>query len=113
MKVDRPIVRAADLDRVVLLVGEPMDKLKTKSPWAWRYLRYGMTATFRVQQVKACARAEAVNLCCPRSVVRLDRAGEAGLAFWPKVQQYRHIIAGKPGDGSSAITTCTTWHRTV
>ena len=32
MKVDRPIVRAADLDRVVLLVSEPMDKLKAKSP---------------------------------------------------------------------------------
>ena len=95
MKVDRPIVRAADLDRVVLMVGEPMDKLKTKSPWVWRYLRYGMTATFRIQQIKARARAEAVNLRGPRSVVRLDRTVKPGIAFWPMAQQYRHIVAGE------------------
>ena len=60
MKVDRPVVRAADLDRVVLLVGEPMDKLKAKSPWVWRYLRYGMTATFASEQVEARAACPSV-----------------------------------------------------
>ena len=32
MKVDRPTIRATDLDRVVLLVGEPMENLKTIAP---------------------------------------------------------------------------------
>jgi len=31
---------------------EAMDKLKTKSPWVWRYLRYGMTATFASKKSK-------------------------------------------------------------
>jgi len=44
MKVNRPVVRAADLDRVVLLVKDSMDKLKMKSPWVWRYLRYGTSS---------------------------------------------------------------------
>ncbi len=52
MKVDRPVVRASDLDRVVLLVSEPMDKLKAESPWVWHYLRYGMTATFASKKSK-------------------------------------------------------------
>ncbi len=74
MKVDRPVVRAADLDRVVLLVGEPMEKLKTKSPWVWRYIQYGMTANFVSEQVKARADSETIDLRRPRPVVRSDRA---------------------------------------
>ncbi len=41
MVLSRPVVRAADLDRVVLLVEESMQKLKAKSPWVWHYLTYG------------------------------------------------------------------------
>ena len=46
MKVERPIVRAVDLDRVVLMVSEPLGELRKKAPWVWRYLRYGATAPF-------------------------------------------------------------------
>ncbi|MBM4028282.1 MAG: hypothetical protein FJ280_23255 [Planctomycetes bacterium] len=52
MKLDRPVIRAQDLDRVVLLVSEPLEKLKAKAPWVWRYLRYGMTATFASEKSK-------------------------------------------------------------
>ena len=52
MHVDRPIIRATDVDRVVLLVNIPLDKLKTKAPWTWRYLKYGATATFPSRKSK-------------------------------------------------------------
>ena len=96
MKVDRPVVRAADLDRVVLLVGEPMDKLKTKSPWAWRYIHYGMTTAF------ASAKSEGKPIpeqpTCKARDPWYDLTGlvKPGFAFWPKAQQYRHIIPANP-----------------
>lgn len=96
MNVDRPVIRAADVDRVVLLVGEALDSLKTKSPWAWRYIRYGMTATF------ASSKSEPVPLpkrstCAARNPwYNLTGLVRPGMAFWPMAQQYRHIIAGNP-----------------
>ena len=95
MEVDRPTVRTADLNRVVLL-GEPMDTLKTKSPWVWHYLRYGMTATFASSKSKPVPVPERSTFARPRSVVRLDRLVRPGIAFWPMAQQYRHIIPGNP-----------------
>ncbi len=96
MKVERPIVRAGDLDRVVLLVGEPLDKLKAKSPWAWRYIQYGRTATF----ASAKSKGKPVPLrstCNARDPwYDLTRLVKPGFAFWPKAQQYRHIIAANP-----------------
>ena len=71
MKVDRPVVRAADLDRVVLLVREPMEKLKTRSPWVWRYLRYGMSATFASSKSKPVPLPKRSTCRRPRAVVRL------------------------------------------
>ena len=96
MKVDRPVVRAADVDRVVLLVGEPMDKLKTKSPWVWRYLRYGMTAHFA--SAKSQGKPVPERSTCEARNPWYDLTGlvRPGIAFWPMAQQYRHIIAGNP-----------------
>ncbi|HEY7152641.1 MAG TPA: N-6 DNA methylase [Gemmataceae bacterium] len=96
MKVDRPIVHAADLDRVVLLVGEPMHKLKAKSPWVWHYLRYGMTATFA--SLKSKAGPVPKRSTCAARDPWYDLTGliKPGFAFWPKSQQYRHIIPANP-----------------
>ena len=58
MKVDRPVVRAADLDRVVLLVGEPMDKLKTKSPWVVAIHPLRDDGDIRVEQVKGKSQSQ-------------------------------------------------------
>ena len=96
MKVDRPVVRAADLDRVVLLVGEPMDKLKTKSPWVWRYLRYGMTATFASAKSKPVPVPERSTCAARDPWYDLTGLVQPGIAFWPMAQQYRHIIRGQP-----------------
>ena len=96
MKVDRPIVRAADLDRVVLMVGEPMDRLKTKSPWVWRYLQYGASATFASSKSKPVPVPKR-STCAGRDPW-YDLTGliKPGIAFWPMAQQYRHIVAANP-----------------
>jgi hypothetical protein len=96
MKVDRPVVRAADLDRVVLLVHEPMDKLKTKSPWVWRYLRYGMTAAFASKKSKPVPVPKRSTCAARDPWYDLTDLVRPGIAFWPMAQQYRHIIAGNP-----------------
>jgi methylase of polypeptide subunit release factors len=96
MNVDRPIVRASDLDRVVLLVGEPLDKLKTKSPWAWRYIRYGMTAAFASEKSKGKPVPERSTCKARNPWYDLTKLVKPGFAFWPMAQQYRHIIAANP-----------------
>jgi methylase of polypeptide subunit release factors len=96
MKVDRPIVRAGDLDRVVVLVGESMANLKTKSPWAWRYVRYGMTATFASARSKGKPVPERATCRARDPWYDLTRLVKPGFAFWPKAQQYRHIVPANP-----------------
>jgi hypothetical protein len=96
MKVDRPVVRASDLDRVVLLVKGPMDKLKTKSPCVWRYLRYGMTATFASKKSKHVPVPKRSTCAARDPWYDLTSLVRPGIAFWPMAQQYRHIIAGNP-----------------
>jgi methylase of polypeptide subunit release factors len=96
MKVDRPAVHAGDLDRVVLLVAEPMDKLKSKAPWVWRYLRYGMTATFASTKSGHVAVPRRSTCAARDPWYNLTGLVRPGIAFWPMAQQYRHIIAGNP-----------------
>lgn len=96
MKVDRPVVRAADLDRVVLLVAEPIPKLKTKAPWTWRYLRFGMTATFASRKSKGKPVPQRSTCKARDPWYDLTRLVRPGIAFWPMAQQYRHIIAANP-----------------
>lgn len=96
MKVDRPVVRASDLDRVVLLVKEPMDKLKTKWPWVWRYLRYGMTATFESKKSRHVPVPKRSTCAARDPWYDLTGLVRPGIALWPMAQQYRHIIAGNP-----------------
>jgi len=96
MKLDRPIVRAADIDRVVLLVAKPMSELKEKSPWAWRYLRYGMTAAFASSKSKPVPLPERSTCAARDPWYNLTGLVRPGIAFWPMAQQYRHIIAANP-----------------
>jgi len=96
MKVDRPIVRAADLDRVVLLVSEPMDRLKKKSPWVWRYLRYGGEASFESTKSRPVPLPKRSTIASRETWYNLKDLVKPGIAFWPKAQQYRHIIPQNP-----------------
>ena len=96
MILDRPVVRAADLDRVVLLVGEPMDALKGKAPWVHRYLRYGMTATFASTKSRAVPVPKRATCAARDPWYDLTGLVKPGFAFWPMLQQYRHIVAANP-----------------
>ena len=96
MKVDRPIIRATDVDRVVLLVADPMSQLKTKSPWVWRYLRYGMTATFASNKSKPVPVPKRSTCAARDPWYDLTGLVQPGTAFWPMAQQYRHIVAANP-----------------
>ena len=96
MKVDRPVVRAADLDRVVLLVGEPVDEVKAKAPWVHRYLRYGMTAPFPSRKSKPGPVPDRSTCAARDPWYDLTKLVRPGIAFWPKAQQYRHIIPANP-----------------
>jgi hypothetical protein len=96
MHLDRPTVRARDLDRVVLLVGEPLDKLKMKSPWVWRYIRYGMTASFASEKSKGKPVPKRPTCAARDPWYDLTGLVKPGIAFWPMFQQYRHIIAANP-----------------
>ncbi len=98
MKLDRPVVHGQDLNRVVLLVGEPMDKLKAKSPWVWRYLRYGMTATFASEKSKGKPVPERSTCAARDPWYDLTKLVKPGFAFWPKSQQYRHIVPANPAE---------------
>lgn len=96
MKVDRPRVRAADVDRVVLLVAEPMDQLRSEGPWVSRYLRYGMTARFASE--KSGGKPVPERSTCKARDPWYDLTGlvKPGFAFWPKGQQYRHLVIANP-----------------
>ncbi|HNS18901.1 MAG TPA: N-6 DNA methylase [Sedimentisphaerales bacterium] len=103
MKLDRPIVHTGDLGRFVLLVRDPMDKLKTKSPWVWRYLRYGMTATFASEKSKGKPIPKRSTCAARDPWYDLTRLVKPGFALWPKAQQYRHIVPANP---SATICNC-------
>ena len=96
MEVDRPVVRASDLDRVVLLVDEPMDKLKKKSPWVWRYLRYGSEATFESSKSRPVPLPKRSTCAARTPWYNLTGIARPGIAFWPMAQKYRHIVPVNP-----------------
>ena len=96
MEVDRPNIRAADLARVVLLVGKPMDELKAETQWVYRYLRYGMTATFTSRKSEPIPMPQRSTCAARDPWYDLTGLVRPGIAFWPMAQQYRHIIPANP-----------------
>jgi methylase of polypeptide subunit release factors len=94
MKVDRPIVRAKDLDRVVLLVGRPVKDLR--GTWVYKYLKYGEQATFASKKSKPVPVPQRSTCAARDPWYDLTKLVKPGFAFWPMAQQYRHIIAGNP-----------------
>lgn len=89
MQVDRPVVTPEQLDRVVLWVNEDLKEIK--GTYAWQYIAWGSKQTF------ASNRSKAVPVPLRATVAGrepwYDLTGlEPGIGFWPKAQQYRHII---------------------
>jgi len=94
MKVDRPVVRARDLDRVVVLVGSPISAIK--STHAYRYIKHGEEATYASTKSKAVPVPQRSTCAGREPWYDLTKLVDPGFAFWPMAQQYRHIIPGNP-----------------
>lgn len=94
MKVDRPVVKAKDLDRVVLLVKAPLSAIKGR--YAYKYVKYGEQATYASKKSKAVPVPQRSTCAQREDWYDLTKLVDPGFAFWPKAQQYRHIIPGNP-----------------
>jgi hypothetical protein len=93
MQVDRPIIRAKNLDRVVLWVDKPLAEL-SKTHVA-KYIRWGAKQTFQSSKSKAVPVPQR-STCAARPLWYNLTGAATGIAFWPMAQQYRHIIAANP-----------------
>ena len=94
MKVDRPAVSAQDLDRVVVLVGSPLSAIK--GTHAYKYIKYGEQATYASTKSKAVPVPQRSSCAAREPWYDLTKLVDPGFAFWPKSQQYRHIIPCNP-----------------
>ena len=93
MAVDRPTIRAKDLNRVVLWVGDKLRDLA--GTYVAKYIRWGEKQTFPSKKSKAVPVPER-STCAARSLWYDLTGVEVGTAFWPMAQQYRHIIPANP-----------------
>jgi hypothetical protein len=107
MNVSRPIVSAADLDRLVLFVSKSYEELK--GTYVLKYLRYGEKNAF------ASTRSRAVPVpqrptCAGRERWYDLTYTKCGQIIWPKSQQYRHIIVH---NANGIIVNCNLYDVTV
>ena len=94
MEIDRPVVRAAELERVVLMVDKPLKDLK--ETWVRRYLHYGATQPFASKKSKAVPVPKRSTCAGRVPWYNLTELVKPGFAFWPMAQQYRHIVPTNP-----------------
>ncbi|MBN1396142.1 MAG: N-6 DNA methylase [Pirellulales bacterium] len=93
MAVDRPVIRAADIDRVVLWVNQPLRKLA--GTYVAKYIRWGAKQTFASKKSQYVPVPER-STCAARPLWFDLSGGTRGECFWPKSQQYRHITPDNP-----------------
>ena len=94
MQVDRPVVRAADTDRVVLWVNKELRELS--GTLVAKYIRWGAKETFASKKSKAVPVPERSTVAARPRWYDLT-GGKIGVAFWPKAQ--------KDGVVQSEVTT--------
>ena len=89
MQVDRPLVCAADTNRVVLWVNKQLKDLS--GTYVAKYIRWGAKQAFASKKSKAVPVPK--RSTCASRPLWYDLTGvETGIAFWPMAQQYRHVI---------------------
>lgn len=93
MQVDRPIVTAEQLDRVVLWVDRPLSELI--GTYASSYIKWGSKQTFASNKSKSVPVPERES-CASRELWYDVTGARPGIGFWPMAQQYRHIIPENP-----------------
>jgi len=107
MNVSRPTISAADLDRLVLFVSKPVEKLK--GTFVLKYLRYGEQNTFVSTKSKAVPVPQRAT-CAAREPWYDLTYTKCGHIIWPKSQQYRHIIVHNT---NRIIVNCNLYDITV
>jgi hypothetical protein len=100
MQVDRPVIRASDLDRVVLWVNKPLALLRHS--YVAKYIRWGAKQTFSSTKSKAVPVPQRMT-CASRARWYDLTTDRIGVSFWPKAQKYRHIIPTNP---ESLVCNC-------
>src|SRR4051812_32300105 len=95
MQVDRPVVTADQLDRVVLWVNQ--DLAEIKGSYAWHYINWGTKTTFASRSNKSKSVPLPERETCKGRNPWYDLTGlQPGIGFWPKAQKYRHIVPANP-----------------
>jgi methylase of polypeptide subunit release factors len=93
MIIRRPVITAAELDRVILQVSDPMHELK--GTYVQKYLRYGEKTAFASKKSKAVPVSQRSS-CAGRDPWYDLTKLKPGSMFWPMIQKYRHVIAANP-----------------
>ncbi len=93
MQVDRPVIRAANLDRVVLWVNQPLKSLR--HTYIGKYLRWGAKQTFSSKKSKAVPVPQR-STCASRPLWYDLTKVDTGKLFWPMAHKYRHIAPQNP-----------------
>ena len=93
MNVKRPIVRACDLKRLILLVSDDLSDLK--GTYVAKYLRYGKKSIFSSRKSKAVPIPKR-STCAGRDPWYDLTYTSPGAFFWPMAQQYRHVVPANP-----------------
>jgi len=93
MQVGRPLVGAADTNRVVLWVSKELKELS--GTYVAKYIRWGNKETFASKKSKPVPVPKR-STCASRPVWYDLTSVSTGIVFWPMAQQYRHVIPANP-----------------
>jgi len=94
MKVSRPVVRAKDFNRVVLMVSGTLPELR--GTHVCNYIKHGEVTAYSSKKSKPVPTPER-STCAGRDPwYDLTNLVKPGFALWPMAQQYRHIIPANP-----------------
>ncbi|MEK7676334.1 MAG: N-6 DNA methylase, partial [Verrucomicrobiota bacterium] len=107
MNVSRPAMSVADLDRLVLMVAEPMADLQAS--YVQKYLRYGEKTAFASKKSKAVP-VPLRPTCAGRDPWYDLTYTKRGHLVWPKSQQYRHVVIHNQ---NGLIVNCNLYDVTV
>jgi len=93
MEVDRPVIRASEVDRVVLWVDKPLSQLA--HTYVAKYIRWGAKHTFASTKSKSVPVPER-STCASRQLWYDLTNIDTGAVFWPMAHKYRHIAPSNP-----------------
>jgi type I restriction-modification system DNA methylase subunit len=94
MKVSRPVVKAKDFNRVVLMVSGSLSELHKTH--VYNYIKHGESTAYTSKKSKAVPTPQRSTCAARNPWYDLTHLVKPGFALWPMAQQYRHIIPANP-----------------